>query len=133
MQVFYAKESSLMRKVLIAALLISAAVMMAAPAWSWDAGGKIYGTELEYSGLAVTKNGVEVRLTNSSDTDVKVSLKIVFYDNGGNSIGYTIFAVREIPGGSFVDISRNYLNGKWKPCRDAPRMEWQRMTYELLY
>jgi hypothetical protein len=102
-------------------------------ALGWDAEGVIYGTDIEYSGLTVSKNGVAVKLTNTSNTDVKVSLKLTFHNANGGSLGYSIFGLREIQAGSYADISRNYLNGKWKECRDAARMEFVKMTYEPIY
>jgi hypothetical protein len=114
---------------LLAAVVLSAADC--AQAWSSD--GVISGTDLEYSGLSVTKKGVSVRLTNTSGDDVKVSLKLTFYDVNGSSLGYSIFGLREIGARQQVEVSDNYLTGKWKPCRDSQRMEFLKMTYEPIY
>lgn len=122
-----------MKKIVCAVLGIILALLTSITALGWDAEGVIYGTDIEYSGLVVSKSGVAVKLTNTSNTDVKVSLKLTFYDRNGNSRGYSIFGLREIQAGSHADISRNYLNGKWKECRDAVRMEFVKMTYEPIY
>lgn len=114
------------------ATIVSLCILLAfaAGADAWDAQGMIYGTDIEYSLLTLSKNGVRVRLTNTYETDVKLSLRLTFYDRTGNTLGYSLFGLREIPGESYVDISSNYLNGNWRACRDAARIEWQRMTYE---
>ncbi|MDR3332427.1 MAG: hypothetical protein LBT08_07350 [Synergistaceae bacterium] len=100
---------------------------------SWEDGGAIFGTDIEYSGMKVSKSGVDVRLTNVSASDVKVSLRLTFLTRDGNTVGYSLFGLREIPAGTYVDIRGNYLNGAWKQCKDSERMTWQRMTYELVY
>jgi uncharacterized protein YxeA len=122
-----------MKKIVCAVFGIILVLSAGGVALGWDAEGAIYGTDIEYSGLAVSKNGVAVKLTNTSNTDVKVSLNLIFYDRNGHSLGYSIFGLREIQAGSYADISGNYLNGKWKACRDAVRMEFVKMTYEPIY
>lgn len=109
---------------------LSILLMFAAGANAWDEQGTIYGTDIEYSQLALSKNGVQVRLTNTYETDIKLSLRLTFYDRTGNTIGYSLFGLREIPRSSYVEIGNNYLNGNWRACRDAARIEWQKMTYE---
>ncbi|MDR3321274.1 MAG: hypothetical protein LBS93_02410 [Synergistaceae bacterium] len=108
--------------------LVAAARLMA-----WSAAGFVPETEIEYSDLQVTRDGVSVKLTNGSQIDVKVSLSVTFYDDSGNKVGHTIFGLRKISAGSVAEISRNYLTGNWRGCRDAPRAEWRKMTYEYLY
>ncbi|MDR2779900.1 MAG: hypothetical protein LBB28_02115 [Synergistaceae bacterium] len=122
-----------MKKITCAVLGIILILATSGAVFGWDAEGVIYGTDVEYSGLAVSKNGVSVKLTNTSNTDVKVSLKLTFYDKNGSSLGYSIFGLREIQADFYADISGNYLNGKWKECRDAARMEFVKMTYEPIY
>jgi hypothetical protein len=122
-----------MKKITCAALAMLLILMSCGTILGWDAEGVIYGTDIEYSGLSVTKSGVAVKLTNISDTDVKLSLKLTFSDRNGNSLGYAIFGLREIKARSYANISKNYLNGKWKECRDAARMEFVKMTYEPIY
>jgi hypothetical protein len=107
--------------------------MYAGSLWAWEANGAIPGTDIEFSNLEVSKKGVAVRLANTSSDDVKVSLKLTFYDRNGNALGYSLFGLREIPAGAYSDISGNYLNGKWKPCRDSQRIEFAKMTYEPIY
>lgn len=114
-------------------LCLAVAILFAATAYAWDAQGKIYGTDIEYSNLAVTKNGVDVKFTNTYYSDVKISLRLNFYDRTGNLLGYSIFGLQEIPAETYVDINGNYLNGNWRKCRDAAKLQWQRMTYEILY
>ena len=104
-----------------------------ATAFAWEVDGVIPGTEIEYSGLSVSRSGVSVKLTNSSPGDVKVSLRLTFLDREGNSLGYTIFGLREIWAGNSVTITNNYLNGNWRACRDAPRINFAAMTYEPIY
>ena len=114
-------------------LCLALAMFSVTTAHAWEAQGKIYGTDVEYSNLAITRNGVDVKFTNTYDSDVKISLRLNFYDRTGNLLGYSIFGLREIPAETYVDINGNYLNGNWRHCRDAAKMEWQRMTYEILY
>ena len=119
--------------IIIFAMVIAAPHTFASAASVWDADGVIPGTDIEYSGLSVTRSGVSVKLTNTSADDVKVSLRLTFFDRSGNSIGYSLFGLREIWAENFVTISNNYLNGNWRACRDAPRIDFARMTYELIY
>ena len=114
-------------------LCLTSALLFAAAAHAWDAQGKIYGTDIAYSNLTVTKNGVDVKFTNTFHSDVKISLRLNFYDRSGNLLGYSLFGLREIPAETYVDVGGNYLNGNWRKCRDATRIEWQRLTYEILY
>lgn len=115
-----------------------AAIMMiiaaACTAHAWEPQGKIYGTNaVEYSELSVAKDGVGARITNGDDLPIKISLKLLFFDKDGNTLGYAIFGLREIPAGAYSDYSNIYLSGKWKECKRAFRVEWQPMTYELVY
>ena len=114
-------------------LIVFATVITASRTDAWESEGVIPGTEIEYSGLSVTRSGVSVRLTNTSPYDVKVSLRLSFFNRDGNSLGYSIFGLREIWAGNSVTLSNNYLNGNWRHCRDAPRMDFSRMTYEHIY
>jgi hypothetical protein len=115
----------------IAALAM--AVIYGAAAFAWEDGGVIIDTDVEYSEMKVSKSGLDVRLRNTSTVDIKVSLRALFRDRTGNSIGYSIIGLREIPAGTTVDIAGNHVTGNWRQCRDAPRMIWEKMTYELLY
>ena len=121
-----------MKKFFAAIASLTILLLFAAGASAWEAQGAIHGTDIEYSMLELSKNGVRVRLTNTYETGVKLSLRLTFYDRTGNTIGYSLFGLREIPGDAYVDIGGNYLNGNWRTCRDAARIEWQRMTYEPL-
>ena len=129
-----------MKKFFIAAraaviiLALAMGVMVSVRAESaWPADGAIPGTEINYSELSVSKGGVSVRLTNTSAADVKVSLKLTFLNRESSSLGYALFGLREIEAGNTVTISNNYLNGNWKACRDSARIDFSKMTYELLY
>jgi hypothetical protein len=98
-----------------------------------DESGTVPGTDIKFSGFAVSKNGISVRFVNASGSDLKISLQVLFYDRNGNKIGHSIFGLREMPEGASVDYSDNYLTGNWKECKAAQRMEWQKMTYEYIY
>jgi hypothetical protein len=120
----------------ISAAICAAALIVAGAASSagaWEKSGRIPGTEIEFSNLEVSKEGVSLRLENTSVSDVRVSLTLYFRDREGNSVGYSIFAVREIPGGGYADVAGNYLSGSLHECRIAHKIEWKRMTYEYLY
>lgn len=121
-----------MKKALLGICAAISLLSFASWAGAWEAQGTIFGTDIEYSLLSLSKDGVRVRLTNAYDTDVKVSLRLTFYDSTGNTLGYSLFGLREIPGNAYADVSNNYLNGNWRTCRDAPRIEWQKMTYEAV-
>lgn len=116
--------------VLLAFVLLAAASIKSE---AIDAQGKIFRTDIEFSELAITKRGLTVKLTNTSDVPIKISSKLMFFDKSGNSVGYALFGLREIPSGTFVIFSGVPLKGSWKQCRDAPRWDWQTMTYEILY
>ena len=129
-----------MKKILYAACAVTTIIIfaMAIPAShaatpSWETEGVIPGTEIEYSGLSITRSGVSVKLTNTSAYDVKVSLRLTFFSRDGNSIGYSLFGLREIWAENSVNITNNFLNGNWRACRDSPRMNFTSMTYEYLY
>ena len=122
-----------MKKICLFLCCLAIVIFSVAPLHAWDTQGKIYGTDVEYSNLAITKQGVDVKFTNTYSSDVKISLRLNFYDRTGNLLGYSLFGLREIPAEAYVDIGANYLNGNWRKCRDATRLEWQRLTYEILY
>jgi hypothetical protein len=122
-----------MKNILHSIIITAVILASAGDAFAWAAEGLIPGTEIEYSGLVVSKKGVTVKLTNKSLDDVKASLKLTFFDDRGNSIGHSIFGLREIPAGESVEISGNHLSGKWKPCRDSARINFSKMTYEPIY
>lgn len=122
-----------MKRTILAATAALCLLIAAGAAYSWEAQGTVYGTDIDYSSLAVSREGVKVRFANTYDTDVKVSLKLHFYDKAGNAIGYSIFGLREIPGNTYIDVEKNYLNGNWRACRDAFRIRWEKMTYEPIY
>ena len=69
-----------MKKFLAAAVAVSVILISASAVFAWGAEGVIPGTDIEYSGLSVAKNGVSVKLTNTSNYDVKASLKLTFFD-----------------------------------------------------
>ena len=115
------------------ALIFATGVKASYAAPVWPAEGVISGTDIEYAGLSVSAGGVSVRLTNTAGHDVKVSLRLTFLDRNGNTLGYSIFGLREIYAGRYVSISNNHLNGSWRTCRDAPRMVFSSMTYEPIY
>lgn len=121
------------KKLFRAAAALAATVLLISAAHAYEAVGVVPGTSIEYSGLSVTKGGVNIVLTNTDESAVKVSMRLNFYDKNGNTVGYTIFGLREIDGKGSSAVTGNYLNGKWKPCKDAYRIGWQRMTFELLY
>jgi len=127
-KLFFAARAITLMAILTMAISASHAAITA-----WEADGVIRGTDIEYSGLSVTRSGVSVKLTNTSPYDVKVSLKLTFLDRGGNSLGYSIFGLREIGAGGYVTLSNNYLNGNWRMCRNSPRIDFSRMTYEPIY
>jgi hypothetical protein len=105
----------------------------AAAVCAWNADGVIPGTDISYSGLTVSRNGVAVKLTNNSGYDVRVSLKLTFVNEDGNADGYALFGLRTIPAGSEIGISRNYLTGNWRSCRKSARIIFEKMTYEPIY
>jgi hypothetical protein len=115
----------------IAALAMT--IIYCTAALAWEDKGIIIDTDVEYSEMKVSKSGLDVRLRNTSTVDIRISLRALFRDRTGNSIGYSIIGLREIPAGTTVDIAGNHVTGNWKQCRDAPRMIWEKMTYELLY
>jgi hypothetical protein len=122
-----------MKKIFLAVIAAAVIFVSAETLFAWGKEGAIPNTDIGYTDLSVSKKGVGVRLTNTSGDYVRVSLKLTFFDTNGNSIGYTVFGLREIPPNSSVDISDNYLSGKWKPCRDSARIDFSKMTYEPIY
>jgi uncharacterized protein YxeA len=127
------KGATDMKKIFYLLLLLSLILLTEEALFAWEADGIIPGTDITFSNLALSKNGVSVKLVNSSSDDVRVSLKLSFYNNNGNTIGYSLFGVREIAAGASAEISGNHLSGKWKQCKEAQRTEFLKMTYEPLY
>jgi hypothetical protein len=101
-------------------------------AFAWEESGVILGTEIEFSGMNVSREGVGVRLTNVSGSDIKVSLRVEFLSRDGNVLGYSLIGLRTILAGAYAEISGNHLSGNWRECKNAPRMKWRRMTYEFV-
>ncbi|MDR3354279.1 MAG: hypothetical protein LBO21_04520 [Synergistaceae bacterium] len=122
-----------MKKYLLAAASLAVMILCVTEALAWENKGVIMETDVEYSEVKVSKGGLDVRLVNTSSADVKISIRVMFRDKTGNSVGHSIIGLREIPAGGAVEISGNYLTGNWKQCRDAPRMTLEKMTYEILY
>lgn len=122
-----------MKKTICTVTAILSVFMTAAAVCAWNADGVIPGTDISYSELAVSKDGVAVKLTNNSGSDARVSLKLTFFNADGNADGYALFGIRTIMAGTTVDVSRNYLTGKWRTCRNSPRIIFEKMTYEPIY
>jgi hypothetical protein len=122
-----------MKKTICIAAAVLSIFLTAAAVCAWNADGVIPGTDITYSELTVSKNGVAVKLTNNFDSDVKVSLKLTFFNAEGNADGYALFGVRTIAAGTEVAISRNYLSGSWRACRKSARIIFEKMTYEPIY
>jgi hypothetical protein len=122
-----------MKKTICIVMAVLSVFLTAIAACAWNADGVIPGTEISYSGLTVSKDGVAVKLTNNSGSDVRVSLKLTFFNTNGNTIGYALFGVRTIAAGTEAGISRNYLAGKWKSCQKSARITFEKMTYEPIY
>lgn len=121
-------------KALMPAALALCILLASAPlAIAWEANGILPGTDVEYTNLTVTKRGVSVRLQNMDDYPVKLSLRLSFFDRSGNTLGYSLFGLREIRSGKYIEFTNNHLSGSWKPCRDAARMEWKCLTHEVIY
>lgn len=125
-------DKQFVKLVCISAVLL-AVIMLALPAAAWEPNGKIYGTDVEYSEASVTKQGMSLKLRNSFPTAVKLSFRVDFFDARGNRLGYSLFGLKEIPGGGEIEVNGNHITGKWKPCRDAARAIWEKMTYEPVY
>lgn len=124
------KKWAVLRCLLSSFFLFSVFVGLAVPAEKMVTSGPIPETEIVFSHLAISRNGVDVRLTNEALSGVRVSLRLSFYDEEWNRIGYAIFGLREISAGDSVDVTGNYLSGNWKKCRNAYRLKWEKMTYE---
>ncbi|MDR1581596.1 MAG: hypothetical protein LBS35_14665 [Synergistaceae bacterium] len=122
-----------MKKTMCIVIAVLSVFLTATAVCAWKADGAIPGTDISYSGLTVSRNGVAVKLTNNSGYDVKVSLKLTFLSADGNVDGYALFGMRTIAAGSEAAVSRNYLTGKWKTCQKSARIIFEKMTYELIY
>jgi hypothetical protein len=122
-----------MKKTICIAAAVLSVFLTAAAACAWNADGVIPETDISYSGLTVSKDGVAVKLTNNSNYDVKVSLKLTFFNADGNTDGYALFGLRTIAAGTETAVSRNYLTGSWKSCNKSARIIFGKMTYEPIY
>jgi len=95
-----------MKKIFLAVIAAAVIFVSAETLFAWGKEGAIPNTDIGYTDLSVSKKGVGVRLTNTSGDYVRVSLKLTFFDTNGNSIGYTVFGLREIPANSSVGYLR---------------------------
>ena len=121
-----------MKKILFIVLTLS---IFCLPAISHgeETQGMLPGTDIAYTEFSVSKSGVAVRFINTYYVDTKFSAKVVFYDQGGNTLGHSIFALRTLPAEGWVDLANNHISGDWKKCKRAARVEWQTLTHEILY
>jgi hypothetical protein len=122
-----------MKKTICIVTAVLSVFLTSAAVLAWNVDGVIPGTDITYSELTVSKDGVAVKLTNNSNYDVKVSLKLTFFNMDGNADGYALFGLRTIPAGSETAVSRNYLTGRWKTCNKSARIVFEKMTYEPIY
>ncbi len=124
------KKWTVLKCLLSSLLLFSVFAGFAVAAEKLITSGPIPDTEMVFSDLVISKSGIDVKLTNNALFDVSVSLRLSFYDEEWNRIGYALFGLREIPAGNDVDVTGNHLNGNWKKCRNAYRLKWEKMTYK---
>jgi hypothetical protein len=122
-----------MKKTICIVTAVLSVFLTAAVVCAWNADGVIPGTDITYSELTVSRDGVAVKLTNNLNYDVKVSLKLTFFNADGNTDGYALFGLRTIPAETEIAVSRNYLSGKWKTCNKSVRIIFEKMTYEPIY
>jgi hypothetical protein len=121
-----------MKKTICIAAVLSVFLSVAA-VYAWNADGVIPGTDISYSELTVSRDGVAVKLTNNSNYDARVSLKLTFFNEDGNADGYALFGLRTIAAGTEVAVSRNYLTGNWRTCNKSARIIFEHMTYQPIY
>jgi hypothetical protein len=122
-----------MKKTICIAAAVLFILLTDAAARAWNADGVILGTDISYSELTVSRDGVAVKLINNSGYDVNVSLKLTFFNTDGNTDGYALFGLRTIEAGAETAVSRNYLTGSWKSCNKSARIIFEKMTYEPIY
>lgn len=121
------------RKIILMILVVIVALFCSSSSNALETNGKIYDTDVEYSDLVISKEGVSLKLTNTFSTPVKLSFSINFYDKNGNKIGHSIFGLRELAAESSSEYRGNYITGSWKACRDSFRAVFEKMTYEPIY
>ena len=122
-----------MKKTICIAAAVLSVFMTVSALYAWNDGGVIPGTDISYSELTVSRDGVAVKLTNNSGSDVRVSLKLTFLNTDGYADGYALFGVRTIAAGTEAAVSRNYLTGNWRTCRKSAKIIFEKMTYEPIY
>jgi hypothetical protein len=122
-----------MKKTVCIAAAVLSVFLASAAVYAWNADGVIPGTDISYAELSVSRGGVAVKLTNTSSYDVKISFKLTFVNEDGNTDGYALFGLRTIAAGKEVAVSRNYLTGNWRTCGKSARIILEKMTYEPIY
>jgi hypothetical protein len=122
-----------MKKTICIVTAVLSILVTAAAACAWGTDGVIPGTDISYSGLTVSRDGIAVKLINNSGYDIRTSLKLTFFNANGNTDGYALFGVRTIAAGAEADISRNYLTGNWRSCGKSAKIIFEKMTYEPIY
>lgn len=113
-----------------ATILIFSLLLLSTTAFALSSSGIVPDTTIEYSGLEVRKEGVNVVLVNSSDVTVRISVKLLFFNAENDRIAETFFALREIAPRGSSGVQNNFLNGNWKKTAKAPRLRWELFTYD---
>lgn len=121
----------LMKKYIFALIFV---LLMAVPAFAvYSSKGQIpNGEPIEYKGLKVTQDGVNIILVNKGDKAAKFSASCSFTDSKRREIGD--FFIEEItiePSGR-KEFTKLYLKGDARLCKAAESLHWTIYTLEIL-
>ena len=107
--------------------LVCLLLLIAVPSYAaYASKGQIpQGEPVEYRGLKVLKDGVDIIIINRGEKTVTFSAACSFVNERGNQ-EYGNFYVAEMKLGPLeqIPLKNLYLKGDYKSCRKADRLSW---------
>ena len=112
-----------MKKIVISMILI---LIFAMPAFAvFSSKGQIpNGAPIEYRGLKVTSEGVNITLVNKGETPVKFSAACTFVGENRQEIGDIFIEEIQLAPGEDKQFKGLYLKGDIKLARNAASLKW---------
>jgi len=112
-----------MKKIAAALAII---FILSAPAFAvFSSKGQIPGGEpVEYRGLKVTSEGVNIIIINRGDKAVKFSAALAFVDNNNKEVGDVFIEEITLAPQEQRQLTKLYLKGDEKLARKATSLKW---------
>ncbi|MCE5202373.1 MAG: hypothetical protein LLF78_07665 [Synergistaceae bacterium] len=118
-----------MKKITLALILV---FMLTAPALAvFSSKGQIpNGEPLEYRGLKVTSDGVNIIIVNRGDKTVTFSAALAFVDKNRKEVGDVFIEETVLEPQEHKQFTKLYLKGDEKLARKAESLRWTIYTLE---